>query len=44
MFAGTQAASSPVSLEPLLPLLPQTLNAPPMAEGKDYKDRNQFST
>lgn len=36
MFAGTQTTSSPVRLETFLPLLPQTLNAPAVSEGKDF--------
>lgn len=37
MLARTQATSSPVSLEALLPLLPQTLNTPAMPEGSNLK-------
>ena len=40
MFAGTQTTSSPVSLETLLPLLPQTLNTPAMSERKRPQKQN----
>lgn len=40
MLARTQATSSPVSLEALLPLLPQTLNTPAMPERSNLKNSN----